>query len=376
MDKSARVAIIGAGLAGLTLAGLLHRDGYNVSLFEQTPRFLRVGAGIILGPSICRVMARLGVAEQMLAAGIRPDAFVSRAWNTGDTMNELRLGPDYERRMGGALVNIHRADLHAILAAVLPAGSIHFEHRLAGVEDIEGRPRLFFDNGQIAQADIVVGADGIRSQLRQTVFEDWRVRYTGRVAHRAVFPAERAAGIPMRDCTKWWGPDRHVLAYYMTDRRDEIYVMGASPDEKLDADTPPTPCGKDAFLSAFEGFHPELLGLIDAAKDITLLPICDLERNDVWSRGNVALMGDACHAVRPFMAAGGSMAIEDAAILACCLATQETPGAAFAAYEKARIPRVAEVQRISAENTWLKRPGNTDWFFGYDPFSEKLGITA
>jgi 6-hydroxynicotinate 3-monooxygenase len=376
MDREARIAIVGAGLGGLCLAGLLHRQGYRVTVFEQASQFHRIGAGIVLGASIARVMRRIGIEAPYVASGIKPDAFVSRQWDTGEVLNELRFDAETEAEFGGPFVNIHRADLHDVLRSALPDGTIRFEHALTGAEPSGTAVRLVFANGHTEEADIVVGADGIRSSLRDAVFGRRELRYTGRIAQRAVFPASRANGMFMRDCTKWWGPDRHALAYYMTSRRDEIYVMGATPDPNWTADSEPSLWTHDQFLDAFASFHPDLTGLIEAAEEVQILPICDIARNDTWSRDAVVLLGDACHAVRPFMAAGGSMAIEDAAILSLAIAAYDTPQRAFVAYERIRIPRVGEIQRISEENSWLKHPTDTGWFFGYDPFAEDLKRAA
>jgi 6-hydroxynicotinate 3-monooxygenase len=376
MDKDTRIAVVGGGLAGLTLAGLLHKQGHRVSVFEQSSLFHRIGAGIILGASIAKVIQRIGILEPYIASGMKPDAFVSRKWDTGEVLNELLFDAEAETRFGGPFINIHRADLHDVLRSAIPDEAIHFDHTLVGAEPHGSVVRLTFSNGQTEDADIVVGADGIHSRLRDAIFGTRPLRYVGSIAYRSVFPTSRAAGLSMRDCTKWWGPDRHALSYYVTGRRDEMYIMGAVPDTSWDASNEPVLQNHDQFLDAFKDFHPELTTLIKAADEVQVLPICDLERNDTWSQGQVVLMGDACHAVRPYMAAGGSMAIEDAAILAEAIGTHNTPQKAFAAYETIRIPRVGEVQRISEENSWLKLPTDTGWFFGYDPFTEDLKRAA
>lgn len=376
MDQAAKIAVIGAGIAGLTVAGLLQKRGYDVTVFEQAESFRRIGAGIILGASTAKVMRRLGLEAAMIATGIRPDAFVSRDVATGRTLNELVFDAETEARFGGPFVNIHRADLHRLLVSVLKPGTIRFSHHLAGMSETGDRVRLLFENGRSEVFDLVIGADGIRSVVRDTILGRETPRYIGKIALRAVFPRARAAGVAMRDCTKWWGDDRHLLSYFMTDRRDECYVMAAIPGDGWTADSEPVAGTRDDFVAAFPDAHPDLRGLLEATDNVSILPICDRERNDVWSAGRVVLMGDACHAVRPFMAAGGSMAIEDAALLARAIACCDSPEQAFALYAAKRIPRVGDVQRISVENSWLKEPGDTSWFFGYDPFADSLGAAA
>ncbi len=322
MGRGTRIAVLGAGLAGLTVAGLLQRAGFSVAVYEQSPGFSRIGAGIILGANVAKVLRRLELEQAFATTGIRPDAFVSRAWDSGETLYRLAFDAACEARFGGPFVNIHRADLHQLLQQPLRPGTIRYGHKLVGIEETAHGVTLSFDNGATAEADIAIGADGIRSRTREIMLGADEPRFIGRTAPRAVLPASRIKGEPIGDCTKWWAADRHVLAYYMTARRDEVYVMAALPAER-------------------------------------------------W-----VLMGDACHAVRPFMAAGGSMAIEDAAILSRCILEFADPPTAFARYAAIRIPRVAEVQQISIDNTWMHGPTETDWFFGYDPCSVPLDDTA
>ncbi len=372
MDKTTRIAVLGAGLAGLTVAGLLQRNGFAVTVYEQSPSFSRIGAGIILGANVAKVLRRLDLEQAFASTGIRPDAFVSRTWDTGEKTYELVFDAACEARFDGPFVNIHRADLHELLQRALTPGTIRYGHKIAGIDETSGGVTLSFDNGATAEADIAIGADGIRSKVREIILGFEEPRFIGRIAPRAVFSADRIKGPPIGDCTKWWAPDRHVLAYYMTARRDEVYVMAAIPAERWDGDGSPVRGNRDEFIAAFDGFHPELLRAAEAATDVTVWPILDRPRNDTWSQGRVVLMGDACHPVRPFMAAGGSMAIEDAAVLSRCVTQFADPASVFARYQAIRIPRVAEVQRISIENTWMHGATETDWFFGYDPFLAPL----
>jgi 6-hydroxynicotinate 3-monooxygenase len=375
MDRGTRIAILGAGLAGLTCAGLLQKAGFSVAVYEQSPNFSRIGAGIVLGANVAKVLRQLNLEHAFATTGIRPDAFVSRAWDSGETLYRLVFDVACEARFGGPFVNIHRADLHQLLQQPLSPGTIRYGHKLAGLDETPGGVTLSFENGATAEADIAIGADGIRSKVREVMFGFEEPRFIGRIAPRAIFPADRIAGDPIGDCTKWWALDRHVLAYYMTARRDEVYVMAALPADRWDGDGSPISGSRDEFVAAFDGCHPDLRRAAAAATDVTVWPIHDRPRNDCWSEERVVLMGDACHAVRPFMAAGGSMAIEDAAILSRCIAEFADPSTAFARYVAVRIPRVAEVQRISIDNSWMRGPTETDWFFGYDPCIALLDAT-
>jgi 6-hydroxynicotinate 3-monooxygenase len=154
----------------------------------------------------------------------------------------------------------------------------------------------------------------------------------------------------------------------MTGRRDEVYLMGSVPAASWESEEPSLPYPREEFIASFASFHADIRRVVEAATDVTVTPICDRERRDCWSGGRIVLLGDACHPVRPYMAAGGAMAVEDAAILSRCVAMigDDDPAEAFRCYEATRIPRVAEVQRISIENSWMYGPTATDWFFCYD----------
>lgn len=368
MNCGNHIAVVGAGLGGLTCAAFLQREGFAVTVYEQAPAFSRIGAGIILSANVMKVLRRLGIERNLLETGIRPDAFVSRAWDTGETLYELTLDAASEQRFGGPYINVHRGDLHAVLETAVKPGTIAFGQGLVGLEREGQVIRLVFEDGTRRNADIVIGADGIRSKVRDILLGSEPPRFTGRVAQRAIFPTERLRGHTVRDCTKWWSPDRHLLAYFMTRRRDEVYLMGSVPAAAWESEELSLPCPREEFIASFAHFHPDIRRVVEAATEVTVWPICDRERHDCWSGGRIVLLGDACHPVRPYMAAGGAMAVEDAAVLSRCLATigDDDPADAFRCYEATRIPRVGEVQRISIANSWMHGPTETDWFFCYD----------
>jgi 6-hydroxynicotinate 3-monooxygenase len=367
MSARKTIAIIGAGLGGLSVAGFLQRAGFPVTVYEQAPAFSRIGAGIILSANAMKAFRRLGIEQDLIETGIRPESYVSRAWDSGETMYEIKFDAASEARYGGPYINIHRGDLHGVLERVVTPGTIAFEHRLVGLDESREAVRLSFENGVRVEADIVIGADGIRSRVRENLLGFEPPRFVGAVAQRAIFPTERLRGSGIADCTKWWGPDRHILPYFMTSRRDEIYVIGVIPAAQWDSEASSLPCSRDEMLESFAGFHVDLRRVLEVADDVSLWPIYDRERNDRWSGGRIVLLGDACHPMRPFMAAGGAMAVEDGVILSRCLAACDDHGEAFRCYEATRIPRVTEVQRISIENSWMRGPTETDWFYCYDP---------
>lgn len=372
MNRRTQIAVVGAGLGGLTVAGFLQRAGFAVTIYEQAPTFSRIGAGIILSANATKVLRRLGMEDELVRTGIKPQCYVSRAWDTGATIYEIHFDEASEQRFGGPYVNIHRGDLHDVLAQIVAPKTIAFDHQLIDLKRSNDRYLLRFGNGAAAQADIVIGADGIRSKVREILLGDEPPRFIGAVAHRAVFPSERLGGFHIPDCTKWWGRDRHSLAYFVTAKRDELYVIGVVPAREWDSEAVSLPSYREALTAEFTDFHPDLRRVLGVADNVTLWPIFDRARDDRWSGDRVVLMGDACHPMRPFMAAGGAMAIEDGAVLSRCIAQFDDPAEAFACYAATRVPRVAEVQRISIENSWMGGPTETDWFYCYDACTAEL----
>lgn len=376
MDRKARIAVVGAGLGGLTAAGFLQRAGFAITVYEQAPTFSRIGAGIILSANATKVLRRLGIEQDLIETGIKPECYISRAWDTGATQYEIMFDAASEQRFGGTYLNVHRGDLHAVLEKAVAPGSIAFDHRLIGLENSNDAVRLIFENGLTVEADIVIGADGIRSRVREPLLGPEPPRFAGAVALRAIFSSERLRGFKIPDCTKWWGRDRHILAYFMTSRRDEVYVIGVIPAASWDSDAASLPSTREYLVESFADFHGDLLRVLDATQDVSVWPIYDRERDDRWSGERIVLLGDACHPVPPYMAAGGAMAVEDGAILSRCLATFDDPAEAFRCYEATRIPRVSDVQRISIENSWMRGPTETDWFYCYDPCEAPLARPA
>ena len=366
LDRRTRIAVVGAGLGGMTAAGFLQRAGFDVLVYEQAPAFSRIGAGIILSANVSKVLRRLDLEALILEHGIKAQSYISRAWDTGATMYEICFNAENETRFGGPYLNIHRGDLHAVLERGIAAGSIAFDHQVVAVEKAGTALRLRFKNGASADADIVIGADGINSKVREHLLGREPPRFVGAVALRAIFPTAALAGTEIPDCTKWWGADRHVLVYFLTRRRDEVYVIGVTPRPSWDSDAAFLNGSRQQLIESFAAFHPDLLRVLRGTGEVTVWPIFDRERNDRWSGDRIVLLGDACHPMRPFMAAGGAMAIEDGAILARCLAQFDDPSEAFRCYEATRIPRVAEAQRISIENSWMRGPTETEWFYCYD----------
>jgi 6-hydroxynicotinate 3-monooxygenase len=323
MRRTAKIAVIGAGLGGMTVAGLLQRGGFRVDVYEQAAAFSRIGAGIHLSANVMQVMRRLGIEKTLSDIALHPDAFVSRQWDTGEILFELPFDPAIEARYGAAYINVHRGDLHSVLESALESRTIAFGKKLLHIDESGSAIRLFFEDGSQASADLVIGADGLNSKVRDHLLGPEKPRYTGHIAHRAIFPAMLLNGLPIRACTKWWGPGNHILVYYMTQTREEVYIVTSAPQAEWTSNAAFVPCDRDELIATFEGYHPELRQVVKAATEITKWPVFDREPVQQWSDDRIVLLGDACHPMRPYMAAGAAMAIEDAGILARCIAEMQ-----------------------------------------------------
>lgn len=264
------------------------------------------------------------------------------------------------------------------METALTPGSLQFNKRLRILIDIGASVRLDFEDGTQAEVDLVIGADGVNSKVREFVIGPGKPQYTGHIAHRAVFPATLLKGLPIRACTKWWGEGNHILVYYMSHTREEVYLVSSAPQAEWNEPSSFVPCDREEFLAVFDGYHSELRQVVEAAPEVTKWPVFARERETSWHKNRVVLLGDACHAMKPYMAAGAAMAIEDAAVLARCIAEvgSTSPGESFAWYEANRMPRVNQVQDTSSQNTWLRSPVNPDWLFKYDACEVSLVAPA
>ena len=327
----------------------------------------RIGAGINLGPNVTRILRAIGVGERAERAGVLPRGRYSREWDSGAVSFDIPVG-DFSGQYGAPHLTMHRGDLQDILVSALQPGTIRFGKRLVDVDDGGEVERLVFADGCTAEADVVVGADGINSRLREILSGPEEPIYTGTVAYRAIFPRRLAGEMPIADHTKWWGPDRHILFYFLTAARDEIYFVTLVPEPAWGSGSyAPQAADLARLRASFAGFHPEVQALLAACPAATRWPILERLPFALWSRGRIVLLGDACHPMAPNMGQGAAMAIEDAAVLARCLiGCAGSPAAAFARYQAARFERTARVQRESRENNWLRYPMDPGWLFGFD----------
>jgi salicylate hydroxylase/6-hydroxynicotinate 3-monooxygenase len=276
---------------------------------------------------------------------------------------------------------MHRADLHDALLSALPAESIHLGKRLAGLDTRAGGVVLTFADGSTAQADAVIGADGVHSLVRDLIVGPDAPLHKGRIAYRAVFASNLMDRDIGRSRTKWWGSDRHIVIYYTNSERSEVYFVTSVPEpaEWLTRESWSAKGDVNELRRAYAGFHPDVRAVLDACPDCHKWAILEREPLARWSDGRVALLGDACHPMTPYMAQGAATAIEDAAVLARCLDAVggEDIEAAFRRYEAHRKPRTSLIQAISSANTWMREgSSDTGWLYGYDAWRAHLDEPA
>jgi 6-hydroxynicotinate 3-monooxygenase len=368
-----RIAIVGAGVGGAVAGKLLQDGGYNVELYEQAPAVSRMGAGIHLGPNALRVLDRIEVGQYVANHGVQPDAWVSRRLETGETLFRLPLGPTAIARYGAPYVTIHRGDLHMALSGALDPKILHFGKQLTDLRTAGGQMELRFANGTYATADLVIGADGLNSRVREILLGVEPPIHTGVSGHRTTVPIERLKGIEIADLTKWFGSDRYTLVYFLTDSRHELYVVTGVPERTWESETSWVESSPAEMREALRSACVELQRIIaEVDGPVSKWGFFTREPLPFWSQGPVVLIGDACHPMKPTMAQGACMAMEDAAMLVRCLVEADDLATALRLYEANRKERTHKVQTISGYNTWLRTPMDPAWAFAYDPFSVPL----
>ncbi len=375
--KPLSIAVIGAGIGGLAAAALLARRGLRVRVYEQAPAFARVGAGIQMAPNAVKVLRALGVEDRLRKVAFQSPRAVSRVWDTGEVTSDLPLGASVEAAFGAPYFFLHRADLHAAIASVVPAGMVELNRRLTGIDAHAQGVTLAFADGAREHADALIAADGVHSLVRDLVVGPEQPHFTGKVAYRTTFAASRMNGVHVPAVrTKWWGPDRHMVIYPVTAARDEIYFVTSQP-EKAEWLTPESWSAKGdlgELRASFAGFHPEVQAVLNAATEVHKWALFERDPLSRWGDARVVLLGDACHPMTPYMAQGAASALEDAMVLSRCVEGIDADGiaAAFQRYEATRKPRTSQIQMNSSRNTWLKGETDPAWVYGYDACTAAL----
>ena len=347
------IVIAGAGIGGLTAALALAAAGFRVVIAERSEELSEVGAGIQIAPNAGRVLARLGLDKAMAEAAIEPQAIDILSGLSGRRITSVPARA-FHRRYAFPYRVIHRADLQSLLAAaVRRVPAIEF-HLGTSVEDSKPRSdgllvRLKRRNGSdVVQATALIAADGVWSPHRAAITGSAGPKAAGRTAWRALIPADVAAGFTsMKRVGLWLGPDAHLVVYPVA--QGAAINIVAVVEEAWDR--PGWAAHGDAaeINKRFAGWCGVARTLIGAPFSWQKYALAPVDPTGPWVNGHMALLGDAAHAMVPFLAQGAAMAIEDAAVLAASLyGTSDVP-AALRAYEAARKPRVTRVWQAAKQ---------------------------
>ena len=370
-----KIGIIGGGIGGLAAAIALRKAGHRVTVFEQAERFGRVGADINLTPNAVRALDGLGVGAQLRETAARPNARISRMWDTGEETSRLAMSDEAERKYGAPQLTMHRADVMAALERALHPDELQLGKRTVQFGQTDAQASVMLADGSTHTFDLLLGADGIHSGVRKFLFGDEHPQFTGIVSYRAVVPAERLSGGDIGAFVKWWGPtdDLQIVTFPLNRGRD-VFIFATTSQTDWTHESWTTPGDPDALRRAYANFHPEARALLDACDTVLASALYIRDPLPKWTGERMALLGDACHPMMPFMAQGAGMAIEDAIVLSRVLTGVEADGlrAALTRYESARQERTAKIQIGSRGNNWLKTGGNADWVYGYDAWAVQL----
>jgi salicylate hydroxylase len=385
--EAARVAVVGAGMAGLIVAAILRRRGVRCDVFERSPVLEAVGAGIQLSPNGVRILHRLGLTTALAGDGVKAQAIETRRWDDGSLIARTPYGQECEELFGAPYYMVHRADLQRCLVGALSAhGSVQLGQRCTRVAERPDHVELHFANGAVITADLVIGADGVHSVVRGAVVQD-EPRFSGYSVHRGIISANQGPSFNNEPKVLFWlGPDHHVTYYPIAAGKTiHFSAVSATDDERSGSWTTGVDAGDLAV--AFAGWHEDVRRVVTAAQSVTRWGLFDRDIVERYGTDRVVLVGDAAHPMLPYMSQGASQALEDAVVLADCLGdcAQRDFARAVRRYEVLRKPRTAEIHRQSrmrAETFHLadglrqrerdvamlrtQNLSQLDWLYGYE----------
>lgn len=376
------IALVGAGIAGLTAARALQMRGFRVRVYEQAERLGEVGAGLTITPNAAHALVAIGLGGELERLGVRPARGGVRHWRTGAIMAQFERGEHMIDRYGAPYVQLHRADLHEALAgAVLAAdaSSLVLGHRFEQLREEDGRVAIRFANGARVHADIAIGADGIRSAVRGQLFGAERPRFTGYIAWRGLVPVESlpAGLVELPSCISI-GP-RHTFTRYLIRGGRIVNYVALAERSDWQVESWSIRSEVSELLAEFAGWHEDVRTIIAATAPQQCFKWALFDRAPLatWTRGHVTLLGDAAHPMLPFLGQGAAMGIEDAMLLARAFEASGSPQDALRRYEAARIGRTTFVMHKSGETGREYHRADAD---DYDTHphttAESLGLMA
>ena len=342
------VLIVGGGIGGLFAANALVAQGLEVSVHEQAPAIGEIGAGVFLTPNSVRHLQRIGLEPAVEKWGARVGQHSRYFRHDGAPIAPVQVT---DSSGWNATFGMHRADLVDMLAAALPAGIVHTGHRCTGLTQDGHKARVSFANGASAEADVVIAADGIHSELRPFVFPSSQPTFSGSVAYRGLVPHERVADWPVDRWQMWLGTGRHFLAFPVRAGKLINYV-GFVPTDEVMKESWSAPGDPEILRREFAGWDPRIDQLLSNVQITFRWALYDREPLPVWTRDRLSLLGDAAHPMLPHLGQGANQSIEDGIALATILASADrtTAPRALLIYEQLRRERVAQVQRGARES--------------------------
>lgn len=343
--RRAERLVVGGGIGGLTTALALAKRSMSCTVVERQTEFGEIGAGIQLAPNALRVLDGLGVLHGVMANAVMPRRARLMNARTGAVITALDFGEAFRARFGYPYIVTHRSDLlNAILSACRASPLITLETSMAvlGLSAHDASVRVRCENGCEWEAGVVIGADGLRSTVRRYVLDDGEPDYVGHVAYRGTVPIDAAPGVVARDEITWWvGPGMHLIQYPV--RRGEllnqVFVFEADTVGDPDGWGPPEELGRffgDKVPAVREG-----AAVLDKDRRWILR---DRPPDRNWTRGRATLLGDAAHPMVQYLAQGACQALEDAVVVAECLALEDDVERGLARYQAVRIPRATATQ--------------------------------
>jgi salicylate hydroxylase len=359
MARTPRILIVGGGIGGLAAALALERQPAEVIVCEQSPKLSEIGAGIGLAPNAIKALRALGLEDDINAAAYASEFAVIRSWSDGRQISRAYQG-DYRDKFGAPSVTIHRADLLGILAGALRSTDIRLGLRCVAVASSASGAVARFADGTEIKADLVVGADGIHSKVRESLFGADAPRFTGCICFRGMAPAQAVPrDINTADVTLWMGPRGHVVHYLV--RRGELLNIVAHIDSDAWTEESWTrECDVAEVMTTYGRWNSALTRVFPASARWYKWALYDRDPPERWSKGRAALLGDSAHAMLPYLGQGAAMAIEDGCVLAGAIArSPDDLDAALAAYESLRKPRAREAvlgSRARARDNHLTSP--------------------
>lgn len=392
------ILIVGAGIGGLTAAIRLVQSGHRVRVVEQAKVLGEVGAGIQMSANAVKVLQAIGVEPALEATGVKPKAFEFRRFNTGELLHRIPLGDAHREKHGAAYYQMHRRDLHDALVARLNAlapEAIRLDAAAVRVHENTDGAEVELASGERLASELVVGADGVKSQVRQHVLGADKPVFTGQVVWRVLVPVERVPVELRTDVvsTIWCGPHNHGVMYYLRAGKLINFVGCVARPWEEESWTSARPWSE--LDSDYAGWHPMVRAVVEAADRDQCFRWALNSRvpATIWSTPRVTMLGDAVHSTLPYMAQGAAMAIEDAALLARALALDLPLEQRLRVYEQHRAPRTRRVVEESTEMGQLYQIDNADamrqafhdrniaksrneWLYPYDPLTVPLRAEA